>query len=190
MKISICMLALIAIVSMGCNGSQTTESEQSQASDSDVAVSEAVSEADDPVAAQDIRVEAQQTLETAEEFIAQEQKVYREQVAMRLDTIQQHVNALKQQLEKSPPTAGAAELQETFKRLEQQLADARQKSGQEAAETRETWTELKTAVDGAIDQLEASTQDARNQLDPVDPEQLESEKNEQEDSQDASGLDQ
>jgi ribosome-associated translation inhibitor RaiA len=160
MKYSLASLMLSLIVMIGCTEPEPTEPALDEAATQPTS-SEAV---DSPVTQEDVREEAEETVATAKELLAQEQQDYRKEVSDRMQTIQTHIDALKEQLEKTPKSERVVELQSSFERLEQRLADVRIRAEQETAETREAWEDLKAAVDDAVKQLEASAEEARGEI--------------------------
>ena len=67
MRTAISLLAVAAIIPIGCIGSPTAQSERDDAVASPTESADTNS-ADDPIMEQDVRAEAQETLETAEEL--------------------------------------------------------------------------------------------------------------------------
>lgn len=161
MKYSLAALILSLIVLGGC----TEPGETEPTPDDTVTQPTSSNSPETPVTQEDVRQEAEETVATAKELLAQEQQDYRKEISDRMQTIQTHIDALKEQLEKAPKSERAVELQSSFERLEQRLADVRMRAEQETAETREAWEDLKAAVDEAVQQLEASAEEARQEID-------------------------
>jgi predicted nucleic acid-binding Zn-ribbon protein len=161
MKYAIAPLLLSLIVLIGCN-----EPGEPEPAPVDAETQQTSSQpGGTPVTQEDVREEAAQTVATAKELLAQEQQDYRKEITDRMQAIQTHIDALKEQLEKAPKSERVVELQNSFEQLEQRLADVRTQAEQETSETREAWEDLKTAVDEAVQQIEASAENARQEID-------------------------
>ena len=116
------------------------------------------------VTQEEVRESTQETIQSARELLAQEQRDYQQQMAARIDAIERHIHALKRELQAAAPPQMATEFEQTLNRLEQQLSSLRTNVQAETAESREAWNELKAGLDRAIETLEASTEEARQQL--------------------------
>src|SRR6056297_2200127 len=102
MKTTLRNMGLLSLlVCLGCDNTTMetpdpvlqTSTADSSPDEMDVDVAE-----QDEVTREEVRTQAEQAIETASEFAAQEQQEYRQQVQARLDQIQQHIDALKEEL--------------------------------------------------------------------------------------------
>ena len=166
------LLLLSTLVCFGCDNTTTQTPDpvlQDPTTDSTYREPVDEGEVDSEITREEVRTQAEQAIETASQFAHQEQQEYRQQVYSRLDKIQHHVDALKEQLGKGPVTTTKSELQQTLTRLEQQISETRQQSEQEKGETQEAWSQLKSTIDETVQELESSTERARQQLENETP---------------------
>jgi DNA repair exonuclease SbcCD ATPase subunit len=118
---------------------------------------------DQPVGADKVAKEAQEALEAAKEYTAQQKEAFQRKAHEELVAIQKQIIALQGKVGEAS-AATRAELQKSLAELERKKDAAKDRLDELRAATDAKWTELKSGVNAAIDELKESYRKALSRL--------------------------
>lgn len=105
------------------------------------------------VTAEDVKREAEEALETATTYTAQQRQAYQAKMEAKLEEFGRRIDELKAEAEAKKPEV-EARLQEEIKQLEQKREAAREKLDELRSASEKAWKDLKSELDVIMDDVE------------------------------------
>jgi len=120
-------------------------------------------EGDGAATVEEVREETAEAISAAEEFAAKKQQQYRQRINGRLDKVQQHISGLREDLAEADP-AITEKTEKLIADMEAELSHLREEAAKETEQTEDAWQEFTATMNQAVDELEKSVEDVREQV--------------------------
>lgn len=119
--------------------------------------------ADQPAGTEKITKETREAVEATKEYTAQQKEAFQRKAHEELAALQKQVIVLKGKVSEAS-TAARAELKKSIAELEKKKDTAKNKLDELRSATDTKWTEVKSGVNSALDELKESYQKALSRL--------------------------